>query len=97
MDFLIINGDIITEKEANHIPFFLDQAFILSQKMWFGFGGIPLLNENIQSLLRQLKTLNIEIPKFLKKLYAVPISEREASTPRFAKNQPTHPRFHARF
>jgi len=66
MDFLIVNGDIIPEKEANLTPFLSDEPYVISQKIWFGFGGIPLFNENIQSLINQLKALNIEIPEFLK-------------------------------
>ncbi len=66
MDFLIINGKIIQREDANLTYLFFDEPVILSQKIWFGFGGIPLFTENIDFLCRQLNTFNIETPKFLK-------------------------------
>jgi branched-subunit amino acid aminotransferase/4-amino-4-deoxychorismate lyase len=66
MDFLIINGEITRKIEANLTHLFWDEQVVLSQKIWFGFGGIPLFNKNIDFLCQQLNTLNIEIPEFLK-------------------------------
>lgn len=65
MDFLIINGEIIQREDANLTHLFLDDPVVLSQKIWFGFGGIPLFTENIDYLSRQLIIFNIETPKFL--------------------------------
>jgi branched-subunit amino acid aminotransferase/4-amino-4-deoxychorismate lyase len=66
MDFLIINGEIIRKEDANLTPLFWEKSFTLSQKIWFGLGGIPLFNKNIEFLCQQLSTFNIEPPKFLK-------------------------------
>lgn len=66
MDFLIINGEIIRKEEANLTHLFWDEPVVLSQKIWFGYGGIPLFNENVEFLCRQLNAFNIDIPKFLK-------------------------------
>ena len=66
MDFLIINGKIIRKEDANLTHLFWDEPFVLSQKIWFGFGGIPLFHKNIEFLCQQLNVFNIEIPEFLK-------------------------------
>ena len=66
MDFLIINGEIIRKEDANLMHLFLDEPFVLSQKIWFGFGGIPLFEQNLSFLHQQLEVFNIEIPNFLK-------------------------------
>lgn len=66
MNFLIINNEIIKKEDANLTRFFWNEPFILTQKIWFGFGGIPLFNKNIDSLLQQIEVFNIEIPSYLK-------------------------------
>lgn len=66
MDFLIINGEITQKEDANLTYLFWDEPFVLSQKVWFGFGGIPMFNKNIDFLCQQLEVFNIEIPEFLK-------------------------------
>ncbi|MCY1719598.1 aminotransferase class IV [Prolixibacteraceae bacterium Z1-6] len=66
MDFLIINGQVVSKKEANLTEFLWDEPFILSQKVWFGFGGIPLFHENISSIERQLNTFNLSLPTLFK-------------------------------
>ncbi len=66
MEFLIINSDILRKEEANLTHLFWDEPFVLSQKIWFGFGGIPLFNKNIDFLSQQLNVFNIEIPNFLR-------------------------------
>lgn len=40
----------------------LDDPVILSQKVWFGYGGIPLLNENVESLQQQTQVLGAPLP-----------------------------------
>ena len=65
MDFIIINSEIIKKQDTGFISFFWEEPFVVSQKMWFGFGGIPLFSENIQHIKITLKTLNIEIPGLL--------------------------------
>lgn len=66
MDFLIINGEIIRKENANLTYLFWGEPFVLSQKVWFGFGGIPLFGQNLDFLHQQLEVFNIEIPVFLK-------------------------------
>jgi len=66
LEFLIINSDILRKEEANLTHLFWDEPFVLSQKIWFGFGGIPLFNKNIDFLSQQLNVFNIEIPNFLR-------------------------------
>ncbi len=66
MNFIIINGKITGKEDANLTHLFWDEPFVLSQKVWFGFGGIPLFRKNIDFLCEQLEVFNIEIPAFLK-------------------------------
>jgi len=62
MDFIIINGEIVKKSETGFTPFFWDEPFVISQKMWFGFGGIPLFQENLEKIKLILKTLNSDVP-----------------------------------
>jgi branched-chain amino acid aminotransferase len=66
MDFLIINGKVVSKQEANLTSFFWDEPFLLSQKVWFGYGGIPLFNENLEFLEKQLDTFALPLPKLFK-------------------------------
>ncbi len=65
MDFIIVNGEIIKKQEAGFTSFVWDEPFVVTHKIWFGFGGIPLFNENIEKISTILKTLNTEIPVLL--------------------------------
>ena len=65
MEFIIINSEIIQKEDVNLTRLLWDEPFVLSQKVWFGFGGIPLFDKNIDFLCEQLKVFNIEIPDFL--------------------------------
>jgi len=65
MDFIIINGEIVKKQETGFNSFFWDEPFIITQKIWFGFGGIPLFHENIQNIKAALIKLNSEIPDLL--------------------------------
>lgn len=65
MDYIVVNGEIIKKQEAGFTPFFWDEPFVISQKMWFGFGGIPLFAENLTEIKTVLKVLNIVIPDAL--------------------------------
>ncbi|HPE74482.1 MAG TPA: aminotransferase class IV [Draconibacterium sp.] len=65
MDFIIINGEIVKKQETGFKSFFWDEPFIITQKIWFGFGGIPLFHENIQNIKAALIKLNSEIPDLL--------------------------------
>lgn len=66
MDFLIINGEVVSKNEANLTNFLWNEPFIIAQKVWFGFGGIPHFQENLDSIKEQLKTLNLPLPKLCK-------------------------------
>jgi len=66
MNFLIVNNAIVKKEEANLTHLFWNEPFVLSQKIWFGFGGIPLFNKNIDFLVQQLNVFNVEIPPYLK-------------------------------
>ncbi|MGM0619807.1 MAG: aminotransferase class IV [Bacteroidota bacterium] len=63
MDFLIVNGKIVKTKETNLSEFIIDEPFSLSQKMWFGYGGIPLFSENIELLARQAAAMKMNLPR----------------------------------
>ncbi len=65
MDFIIVNGEIIKKKEAGFTSFFWDEPFVVTQKLWFGFGGVPLFHENVEKIKTVLKTLNTEIPDLI--------------------------------
>lgn len=66
MDFLITNGKVVSKQEANLTEFMWNEPFVLSQKVWFGFGGIPLFHENIDSIEKQLNTFDISLPALFK-------------------------------
>ncbi len=66
MDFLIINGEIVRKEAANLTYLFWNNSVILSQEIWFGFGGIPLFSKNIDFMRQQLNAFSFETPKFLK-------------------------------
>ena len=65
MDFIILNGEIIKKQETGFTPFFWNEPFIITQKIWFGFGGIPLFQENLENLKLVLNMLNVNIPELL--------------------------------
>jgi branched-chain amino acid aminotransferase len=65
MNFIIINGEIIKKHETGFIPFLWDEPFVITQKFWFGFGGIPLFPDNLKTLKLTLKTLKADIPDLL--------------------------------
>ncbi len=66
MAFLIANNTIISDSEVRLTPFLLDAPFILKQKIWFGYGGIPLFYENLKILETELASLNRELPSYFK-------------------------------
>jgi branched-chain amino acid aminotransferase len=65
MDFIVVNGEILKKTEIKSIPFFLDEPFVISKKMWFGFGGIPLFDLNLKTIIDELRSLNTDIPEIL--------------------------------
>ena len=66
MDFIIVNGEILKKTEIKSMPFFLDEPFVITRKIWFGFGGIPLFDFNLKTIIDEIKHLNTEIPKLFK-------------------------------
>lgn len=66
MDFLIINGKVLKKEEANLTSYYWGDPHVLTQRIWFGYGGIPLFSKNIDLLIQQLNALQFEIPDFLK-------------------------------
>jgi len=65
MDFIILNGEIVKKQETGFTPFFWNEPFVITQKIWFGYGGIPLFNENLENLKLVLSMMNINIPRLL--------------------------------
>lgn len=65
MNFCIINGEVLKKEEVDLTNLFWNEPVVLSQKIWFGYGGIPLFSENVDLLIQQLNAFNVETPKFL--------------------------------
>jgi len=68
MEFIILNGKIIKKEEAGTELPTIEDAFLISQKIWFEFGGIPLFFENMKLLSRQLDSINMPLPDELKNI-----------------------------
>lgn len=62
MKYIIVNGEILKKEEANLTFLFREELFILSQKIWYGYGGIPLFFENIENLCNQLEMIGAPVP-----------------------------------
>jgi len=65
MDFIIQNGEIVKKQDTGFTPYFWNEPFVITQKIWFGFGGIPLFQENLENLKLVLNMLNVMIPELL--------------------------------
>lgn len=65
MDFIILNGEIVKKQETGFTPFIWNETFVITQKIWFGYGGIPLFHENLETLKLVLSMLNVNIPGLL--------------------------------
>jgi branched-subunit amino acid aminotransferase/4-amino-4-deoxychorismate lyase len=63
MKFFIVDGKIAERKDIVLSDEYIDMQFRLSQKIWYGYGGIPLFPENINLLEYQSEILNIPFPK----------------------------------
>lgn len=66
MDFVIANGVVATREEVDITGFLWNRPLVITQDIWFGYGGIPLLNENLESLQQQLQSLGAELPPLFK-------------------------------
>ncbi|MFV0593909.1 MAG: aminotransferase class IV [Draconibacterium sp.] len=62
MKTLIVNGEVCSPEEVSMNHWLLDNPVIVAQKVWFGYGGIPLLNENVENLKEQLQFLGASLP-----------------------------------
>ncbi len=62
MDFLIVNGKVCGISEVVLNSFCLNSVKKLNQKVWYGYGGIPFFNENIEQLKKQAEALKIPFP-----------------------------------
>lgn len=66
MAYLLANNTILSEAEANLTPFLLSAPFVAKHSIWFGYGGIPLLTENIAIIEQELKRLGHDLPQLFK-------------------------------
>ncbi len=64
--FLVYNGEVVEKEEPSFLQFFTGETVKLVRKIWYGFGGIPLFNENIDLLTKQIGMLQLPVPAFLK-------------------------------
>ncbi len=91
MGFFIINDEIVKKEEADLTGLFLGDFRTISQKMWFGFGGIPLFNENLESLHRQAAALRLELPRiFSNKRELFRITKRMLNKNKFFRSGLVH-------
>ena len=72
MDFVMVNGEIVRAGEANLTPLVWDNPHLIHRKIWFGFGGIPLWEENLLLLADELEILGAEIPDVFKNKRELP-------------------------
>ncbi|HPF51804.1 MAG TPA: aminotransferase class IV [Draconibacterium sp.] len=62
MKFVIVNGVVCNKEEAIISDFLWNQPLTVSQNIWFGYGGIPLLKENLLDLREQMASLGKTLP-----------------------------------
>lgn len=62
MEYVIVNGEILKKEEANLTSFFWNDPLIIDEKIWFGFGGIPLFTERLEQLVIRIQNLSAEVP-----------------------------------
>ncbi len=63
--FVIFNGEVVDKNGLNLSFLFWEEQIVVSQKCWFGHGGIPLFNENINLLIQQIEILKFPCPELL--------------------------------
>lgn len=66
MKFLITNGEIAPSGDVNLNHVLTPSFFRLSQQAWYGYGGIPLLSENLTSLQEKAEALRLPFPEPLR-------------------------------
>lgn len=63
MESIIANGEIL--KSTAYIPFRYENSVVLTQNIWFGYGGIPLFSKNLVIVKLQLGILDAAVPPLL--------------------------------
>lgn len=63
MEFLIANGKVAETGEISLNSFLTEPSFRLSQKVWYGYGGIPFFAENLEQIKSQANVLQLPVPK----------------------------------
>jgi len=63
MEFLIVNGKVAGTGKINLNHFLTEPSFRLSQKVWYGYGGIPFFSENLKQIKIQAEALRLPFPK----------------------------------
>jgi branched-chain amino acid aminotransferase len=63
MDFIIVNGEVLSGEELHSDSFLAETKFSITHKIWFGYGGIPLFHENMELLQNQTSSLNLTFPE----------------------------------
>ncbi len=66
MAYVLANNNILKDSEANLTSFLLNAPFVVKHSIWFGFGGIPLLSENLAIIEQELKRLGYDLPPLFK-------------------------------
>jgi len=67
MEFVIINGKVISKEKAETSSFLSNDVCVFTHKVWFGYGSIPLLTENINLLKLQTESLGAQLPELFAK------------------------------
>jgi branched-chain amino acid aminotransferase len=62
-EFVIANGQILKKEEF--VPFAYNDQVVITRKIWYGFGGIPLFNRNIELIKTELSLLKMAVPALL--------------------------------
>lgn len=62
-EFVIANGQILKKEEF--VPFAYNDPVVLTRKIWYGFGGIPLFHQNVELIREELLLLKMAIPALL--------------------------------
>lgn len=63
MKFLIADGNIAACDEINLNSLIINPSFRIAQKVWYGYGGIPLFSENLRQFNEQAESLRLPFPK----------------------------------
>ena len=63
MEFLITNGKVTGKNEINLNYLLIEPSVRLSQKVWYGYGGIPFFAENLKLMKAQTEAIQLPFPK----------------------------------